>query len=268
MDAAIKEYSMKIGTKNIPYYIINDRRGMFFENMSEMMEANLPAIHQRFKILTKRVRLDGKRFYLEENKHYDYVTNLQLGVTDLKSVTIFKPKPFIYFEGVTIFLGFMRGEVRDEIYLVWNERFHEELRENQKSLYRPKTIYELPVFPGMLYSRNYTICSSKFETTVCDIFYDFGIDIRRMDYYYISKLKQKSQKLLRKNGLSGIDFDFYVTTKPYTIVDVQGIKNKKTYQIKEDICKIEGWSLFIIRKDEDRNIPKLRSRIKKYFVGG
>ena len=265
-DAPSKEFRMRIANKEIPYYIINNRRGMFYENIAYMMETNNGRIQKRFNVLSKKLRLDKKRFYLMEHQHYDYVTYLHNGVTDLKSVTIFKPKPFCYFEGITIIVGFMRGDIRDEVYLEWNANLHKKIKRHQKLKYQPASPREIPLFCDMPFSKNYTHCASKMEQIVCDLFLDLGIDLGRMDFIYKDRLKPKSRKLLETHGFKGVDFDFFVKTKPWTIVDVQGVKNKFIYELKQQICKIEGWSIFIIKNNEDRNIPKLRERIKQYFV--
>lgn len=259
-DAPSKQYLMKIQDKNVPYFVIDDRRGMFYDNIAYMMNGSPNTVKKMFNRLIKRLRTDKRTFYMMKDQHYKILRG------DFKSLTVFKPKPFIYFEGITILIGFMRGKIRDEVYLEWNRRLHQEIERKQKLLYQPSSPREIPLFCDMPFSKNYTHCASKMEQIVCDLFLDLGIDLGRMDFIHKNRLKPKSRKLLEKHGFTGVDFDFFVKTKPYTIVDVQGVKGKLIYELKPQICKIEEWSLFIVKDDEDRNIPKLGERIKQIFI--
>jgi len=266
-DASSKEYFMKINKKKVPYHIIGKKKGMFYENIAFMMDCSVGRIQKRFSDLIKELRLDEKRFYLMEYQHYDYINpNYRSELKSDWSHKGGKPVPFIYFEGITIIIGFMRGEIRNEVFLCWNEQFHHEIRKRQKLQYQPTNPKQIPPIAGSLISKNGLDCKSKMELIAVNLFHDLMIDIGVKQTIHISELSKKSQRLMDKYNFTYLDYDFWCQTKPFTLIDVQGMTGKLSYYLKSEVAKIEGWSLFIVYKNEDKNVPGLKQRIIDNFI--
>lgn len=173
----------------------------------------------------------------------------------------------LYRSGVLLTLANMQKKFKAKLLYKLVHYYFDSQDEKTSLLYKPKTAFNLPNFSGMLFSENYTMCSSKNEVIVADIFLELKIPLGRCDYFWKNKLNDEAKEILPDNW-TGINFDFFVKTEPLTIVDVQGI-DEPSYnfkcQIKSKICKAEGWRVFVIKDIEVRNVPRLRDRIKQHF---
>lgn len=173
----------------------------------------------------------------------------------------------LYRSGVLLTLANMQRKFKAKLLYKLVHYYFDSQDEKAKLLYEPKTAFDLPNFSGMLFSKNYTMCASKNEVIIVDVFLEIGIPLGRCDYFWKNKLTNDSKELLPENW-TGINLDFFVKTEPLTIVDVQGIDNPSynfKCEIKSKICKAEGWRLFVIKDNEVKNVPQLRERIKQYF---
>lgn len=254
------------------YHIIDERRGMFFRQISDMFgfkgKKGVNRIQQLFRTLSKRSRMDGERLYLMKEEHYTVISPKR--VTDFKSVTkkIFKPKPFTFFNGIEILLGFMKGKVRDEVYLDWVADREREVIELRAKNYIPVPDIELVCFADKGFSKTGEMTASDIEQATSNSMYDLGVNHGRCDTIFIDQLKAESQKLMREIGLYYLNFDFFSKGDPLVIIDVWGVDSERYRQkcaVKVKVCKIEGWRLLIIRKGEDKHPAKLKQKIKDFF---
>lgn len=263
------KYETKSGHE---YHIINDKRGMFFNQISKMFgfkgKKGYKRIQKRFNELSKRTRMDQERLYLEKEDHYTIIS--LNGRRDLKSLlkTSKKPRPFIFFKGVEVLLGFMKGKIRDEVYLDWVEDRDREIKELLQKNYVPLPPIELVCFADKGFSKTGEMVASDIEQTTSDILYELGIPHGRCDTIYWSKLKPESQKIMMEYNLRYLDFDFFSKGDPEVIIDVWGIKTREYIlkcEAKVKICESEGWRLLIVRKGEDKHPAKLKQRIREFF---
>lgn len=258
------------------YHIINDKRGMFFHQISKMFgfkgKKGINRITALFNKLIERVRMDQERFYLVKEDHYIYIS--RNSGYDLKSDPRInkkgfrKPKPFVHFKGIEVLLGFMKGKVRDEVYLDWVEDRDCEIKELQQRNYVPLPPIELICFADKGFSRTGEMTASDIEQTSSDLMYELGILHGRCDAIHWSKLQPESQRIMHEYNLIYLNFDFFSKGDPLVIIDVWGMNTPdyiRKCEAKVKICKIEGWRLLIIRKGEDKHPLKLKLRIEEFF---
>ena len=88
-----------------------------------------------------------------------------------------------------------------------------------------------------------------------------AVDYREFELHLSKESPGTYRACAMKNGNVAADQQFELRLDELKILE-------KLRFIEEQVVKIEGWSYFVVREDEDRTIPKLRNRIKKCFVGG